>query len=193
LVTFFPDGADFLAHPLFFMEVQAQVLGLSHRTIAISEPFKERYEKAITSLKREFDIDTLITGDISQVDGHPNWIRECSIPSKMNVLTPLWGLDRRVNLSRLVSLGFQVIFSGVKSPWLTEDWLGREITKDAIEELYSREQETGLDLCGEQGEYHTLVLDGPPFKQRIEINHFSKRINNNMTYMKIEDWTLQDK
>jgi diphthine-ammonia ligase len=192
LVTFIPDGADFMAHPLFFMEVQAQALGLSHRTIAISEPFKEKYEKAITSIKREFEIDTLITGDISRVDGHPNWIRECSIPSRMKVLTPLWDLDRRAILNRLVSLGFQVIFSGVKSPWLTEDWLGREITKAAIEQLSNLEQETGLDLCGEQGEYHTLVLDGPPFKKRIEINTFSKGIKDNMIYMKIEDWTIQN-
>ena len=192
LLTFIPDGVDFLAHPLSFMEAQAQTLGLSHGMIAISEPFKEKYENAISSIKSEFEIDTLITGDISQVDDYPNWIRECSIPSRMKVLTPLWGLDRRAILNRLVSLGFQVIFSGVKSPWLTEDWLGREITKTVIEQLSSLEQETGLDLCGEQGEYHSLVLDGPPFKKRIEINAFSKGVKENMTYMKIEDWTIRD-
>jgi diphthamide synthase (EF-2-diphthine--ammonia ligase) len=49
-----------------------------------------------------------------------------------------------------------------------------------------------MDLCGEQGEYHTLVLDGPPFLKRIEVKAYSKGVKDNMTYMKIEDWTIQD-
>lgn len=193
LVTFIPDKADFLAHPLPFMEAQAQALGLPHKAMTISEPFRENYEKAISSIKEKFEVDTLVTGDISQVDGYLNWIRECSTPSGVNVLTPLWELDRRTILNRLLSLRFQIVFSGVKKPWLTEDWLGREITYASIEQLNILGRENGLDLCGEQGEYHTLVLDGTPFLKRIEINAYSKGIKGDLMYMKIDHCVLRDK
>jgi diphthine-ammonia ligase len=193
LVTFIPEGADFLAHPLFMMEAQSQALSLPHRTLTIAEPFRENYEKAIGSIKKEYELDTLVTGDISQVDGFPNWIQECSRPSGMEVFTPLWEKDRGTILKRLLSLRFQVIFSGVKKPWLTEDWLGREITESALEQLKAFGRETGLDLCGEQGEYHTLVLDGPGFVKRIEIKGYSKEIRNDLAYMKIDHWILGDK
>lgn len=193
LVTFIPEGADFLAHPLFIMEAQSQALNLPHRTIKISEPFQENYEKAIASIRIKYDVDTLVTGDISQVDGFPNWIRERSRPSGMKVFTPLWEKDRRTILNRLLSLRFKAIFSGVKKPWLTEDWLGREMTESSLEQLNALGRETGLDLCGEQGEYHTLVLDGPLFGRRIEIRGYSKEIRNDLAYMKIDHWVLGDK
>ncbi len=190
LVTFIPEGADFLAHPLFIMEAQAQALNLPHRTIKISKPFAENYEKAITSLRTKFGVEVLVTGDISEVDGFPNWIRERSLPSGMKVLTPLWEKDRGEILDQLVSLHFKVIFSGIKKPWLTEDWLGLEITKASLGELKALGKKTGLDLCGEQGEYHTLVLDGPPFSKRVDINSYSKGIQDDLFYLKIEGWTL---
>lgn len=193
LVTFIPEGADFLAHPLFMMEAQSQALSLPHRTLTIAEPFRENYEKAIAFIKTEYELDTLVTGDISPVDGFPNWIQVCSRPSGMEVFTPLWEKDRGTILKRLLSLRFQVIFSGVKKPWLTEDWLGREMTESSLEQLKVLGRETGLDLCGEQGEYHTLVLDGPGFDKRIEINEHSSGIRDDLTYLKIDRWGLGDK
>ena len=190
LITFIPAGADFLAHPLFIMEAQAQALSLPHQTLTILEPFRENYEKAIASIKIKLGIDYLITGDISLVDGLPNWIRERSLPSGMKVLTPLWEKDRRSILERLISLHFEVVFSGVKSPWLNEDWLGRDISRSSLEQLNIVGKETGLDLCGEQGEYHTLVLDGPSFCKRIEIKGFSKGIQGDLAYLIIDRWAL---
>jgi diphthine-ammonia ligase len=193
LVTFIPEGADFLAHPLFIMKAQSQALNLPHRTITISEPFQENYEKAIAAIKIKYEVDTLVTGDISEVDGLPNWIQECSRPSGMKVFTPFWEKERGTILNRLLSFHFKVIFSGVKKPWLTDDWLGREMTVSSLEQLKVLGRETGLDLCGEQGEYHTLVLDGPGFGKRIEIKEYSKGIMNDLAYLKIDRWGLGDK
>lgn len=193
LVTFIPEGADFLAHPMAFMKLQSQAMGFSHQTFTITEPFREGYEKAIWAIKERFGVDTLVTGDISQVDGYPNWIRECSLPSGMRVLTPLWEQDRLGLLKRLLSKGFQVIFSGVHKPWFTEDWLGLELNNRVLERLGALGRETGLDLCGEQGEYHTIVLDGPSFKKRIEIGSYTKGINGSMIFLENLSFSLQDK
>ena len=167
LVTFVPSGTKFQAHPIDFMKYQAESLGLPHYTVFIIEPFKESYEKAIHLLRKEHGIDTVITGDIAEVDGYPNWIRECSKYSGMDVLTPLWGWDRLSIIKELLLHEFKVIFSCVKRPWFTGDWLGKEIDDKTLKQLQIMSAENGLDICGEQGEYHTLVMDGPLFKKRI--------------------------
>lgn len=188
LVTFVPSEPEFLAHPLSFMRYQAEALGLPHYTLEVNEPFKESYEKAIHSLVERHRVDTLITGDIAEIDGHPNWIRECSEYSGVNVLTPLWG-DRRLELlNRLLSYKFKVIFSCVKKPWFTIEWLGRELNKNSLEQLLTLSVETGLDLCGEQGEYHTLTLDGPLFRKNIRIGKYSKEAKDSLMYINIEKY-----
>lgn len=193
LVTFVPSEAEFLAHPLGFMKYQAEALGLPHYTLEVSEPFKESYERAIHSLRERYGIDTLITGDIAQVDGYPNWIRECSEYSGINVLTPLWGSDRNELISRLLSYRFKVIFSCVKKLWFSDEWLGMRLDEDSLQRLRKINVEIGLDICGEQGEYHTLVLDGPPFKKSIHVGAYSKCEKDSLMYIDIQKVALQEK
>jgi len=193
LVTFVPSEPEFLAHPLSFVKSQAEALGLSHYALEVNEPFKASYANAIYSLQERHEIDTLITGDIAEVDGHPNWIRECSEYSGVNVLTPLWGCDRLELLGRLLSYRFRVIFSCVKKPWFTVEWVGEELNKDTLEDLCNLSVEKGFDVCGEQGEYHTLVLDGPLFQKTIHIDGYSKEAKDSLMYMSIEKMSLRDK
>jgi len=54
-------------------------------------------------------------------------------------------------------------------------------------------QETGLDICGEQGEYHTLVLDAPLFKKKIRIEKSDKRKEDEIMYLNIEEIILEPK
>lgn len=192
LVTFIPNNSEFLAHPISFMKYQAQALGLPHYLLKIDEPFKENYENAILHLKERDRIDTLITGDIAEVDGLPNWIRERSEYSNVNVLTPLWGCDRFEVIDQFLSYKFKAIFSCVKKPYFTEEWLGMELDKDSFKRLRAISAETGLDICGERGEYHTLVVDGPPFKKKIHINAYSKCKKNGLMYIDIQKLELRE-
>lgn len=175
LVTFAPAEGKFLAHPVRFMKMQADALGLPHYVLPISAPFEKSYEMALGRLREEMGIECVITGDIAEVGGNPNWIRERSRAVGMSVHTPLWGRDREALLRALVDGGFAVRFSCVKWRWLDESWIGRTLDDGAIVELRAIRERTGLDLCGEEGEYHTLVLDGPQFAREIEIQSYSRR------------------
>lgn len=186
LVTFVPTQSKFLAHPLNFMKYQAEALDIQHYTIDVNEPYKESYQNAIHSLKREDGVITLITGDIAEINGYPNWIRECSRYSDVNVITPLWGYNRLEILNQLLSYKFKVIFSCVKKPWFTEDWLGMELDKNSLKQLCLINAKSRLDICGEQGEYHTLVVDGPPFKKSICIVAYSKCSEESLMYIAIQ-------
>lgn len=192
LVTFAPPAPDFLAHPLGFIKMQAQALALPHYVLPIRAPFEESYETGLRRLRDEMDIDCVVTGDIAEVEGNPNWIRERSRPVGMSVHTPLWGRDRNVLLRQLLERGFKARFSCVKTRWLDENWIGRELDDAAMAELRIVRERTGLDLCGEEGEYHTLVVDGPPFTRGIDIRSYSKRTADSLAYMEVHEMSLVD-
>jgi diphthine-ammonia ligase len=193
LVTFAPPKPDFLAHPLAFMKLQAEALGLPHHVLPVREPFAEGYETHLRAMRSDMGIDAVVTGDIAEVNGSPNWIRERSRPVGMEVHTPLWGRDRQTLLEELLSRRFTVRFSCVKKRWLAESWVGRTLNEPTIAELQIVRERTGLDLCGEEGEYHTLVTEGPQFSRAIEVESYSVRATESLAFMEIHQQTLVPK
>lgn len=193
LVTFAPPEPDFLAHPLSFMKLQAEALGLPHHVLPVHEPFAEGYETHLHTMRNEMGIAAVVTGDIAEVNGAPNWIRERSRPVGIEVHTPLWGRDRQSLLEELLSHRFAVRFSCVKKRWLAESWVGRTLNAPAIAELRIVRERTGLDLCGEEGEYHTLVTDGPQFSRAIEVQSYSVRATESLAFMEIHQQALAAK
>lgn len=183
LLTFVPEKADFLAHPLSFMKYQAHAMNISHCEAVVDAPLEDGYEKAIRAFREKYKIDALVTGDIAEVDGQPNWIRERCVNNGIEVIIPLWGSDRYHTFKEFISYGLKVIVSCIKKGCLTEEWLGSELDEDALNGLCDIRSKTGLDICGEKGEYHTLVLDGPMFKKSIIIGDYSKHANDSVMYI----------
>jgi diphthine-ammonia ligase len=194
LVTFAPIQERSLAHPLDFMAFQAQALDLPHYVIGVKEPFDRSYENAISSLKEQRGIDTLATGDIGEVAGHdPNWLMDRSRRCGVDVLKPLWHHDRIQLLNRVLSLKIKVVFSCVRRPWFTEEWLGMELSASSVRRLGEMSKRTGLDICGENGEYHTMALDGPQFKKTIRVGSYSRHVADSTMYIALENPRLEDK
>jgi diphthine-ammonia ligase len=190
LVTFAPPQPDFLAHPLSVIRLQAQAVELPHHVLYVNAPAEEDYEVGLRWLRDEMDIGSVITGDISEVDGHPNWIRERCRPLGMSVHTPLWERDREALLRQLVGSGFEARLSCVDTRWLASDWIGRTLDISAIADLRGAREQNGLDMCGENGEYHTLVVDGPSFTRRIDLGSYAVRTADSLAYMRIQEAVL---
>ena len=155
------------AHPSKLMEQQAKSLHLPYEVIDLQEPFEKSYEEALVRLKETYGVETIVTGDIAEVMEQPNWITNRCKAVGLKAFLPLWHLDREVILNKLVQYHFKVIFSCVKAPWFTVDWLGREITLESIQSLKELHAINAVDLCGENGEYHTIVLNGPGYSEEI--------------------------
>lgn len=190
LVTFAPPNPRFLAHPLRVMRLQAQALQIPHVVFEVNEPLREGYTKALTILRDVEGVGTLVTGDIDIIDGHPNWIQECSSTLGLNVVSPLWKREREEILLKFLELGFTVVFSCVKKPWLSEEWAGRTLNRKSFSELQAMSRATGMDLCGEQGEYHTLVVDCSLFQRPISLKEYVKITKDSMTYLDIKKISL---
>ena len=80
----------------------------------------------------------------------------------MQALFPLWKRDTTELLNEFLDLGFKTILVCIKGDVLDESFVGRVIDKEFIKELPD-----GVDPCGENGEFHTFVFDGPIFKRPV--------------------------
>ena len=162
LVCFVPaDNRQFYAHPTQLMELQAQKIGLPIEFMPISEPYALRYRQQIKTI-RDSGIEVLVTGDISTVGGMPNWINGVAA-GLVDVCKPLWELDREAILDTLIANQFEVVCSLAYKRYFQPTIAGRYLDLELISEL----KRLPIDPCGEQGEYHTWVLDAPFFKESI--------------------------
>lgn len=145
------------------MELQARKIGIPIEFVPISEPYKPSYRQQIETI-RDSGIEVLITGDISTVGGMPNWIEEVAV-GLVEVHKPLWELDRYAMLDTLIANKFKVICSLAYKKHFQPTIAGRCFDVELISEL----KQLPIDACGEQGEYHTWVLDAPFFKKPVQL------------------------
>lgn len=193
IITFLWENPS-LAHPLNVIELQAKALRIKHFKAETREPYFEHYKQALSRLAEEEGIEGIVTGDIAPLDAfHGNWIDNVCRELNLKVIKPLWGVDRHQILEELISQGYKAVFSCVKTPWFNEAWLGRELNWESMKELETLRDRYGMDLCGENGEYHTLITDAPIFKETIEISKYNLERRNGTFYMKIEEASLKPK
>jgi len=195
LVTFAWSKDTFLAHPLEFITLQAQALDMTHKVLPVSEPFERGYEEVLSLLKHERGINGLVTGDIDEVAiGHsPNWLGQRAANCNIDLIRPLWQKNRIELLREFLGLGFRAVFSCVDNRWFTDDWLGAELSNATISQLIQIHERTGMDLCGEQGEYHTMTTDGPCFRKRIQIESYTKQGHDPVRHLMLNNVRLVSK
>ena len=111
----------------------------------------------------------------------------------LKAVSPYWHVDELEYMNLIVSLGFDVIISGVSAYGLDEKWLGRKIDEKCIDDLISLNEKVGINLAFEGGEAETLVLDGPIFKKRVKILKDKKQWYVDSGLYIIEDAILEEK
>lgn len=147
----------------------------------------ERYEQTFREAMRELlqeGIEGLVTGDMD-IEEHRTWTENMCNEIGLKALMPLWKLDRKEILKGFIEDGFESIVVCLKADILDERWLGRRINKEFMADMQKYQQSHDVDLCGENGEYHTFVVDGPPFKQRISIDPGDKVLSEGYWFQAI--------
>jgi uncharacterized protein (TIGR00290 family) len=90
-------------------------------------------------------------------------------------------------------LGFEAIVVATKADLLGEEWLGWRIDLDFLKLLDELRKTKEITPCGEAGEYHTFVTDGPLFSQRIEILETNKVFRDGYWFLDILKYALRSK
>ncbi|WDL81311.1 adenine nucleotide alpha hydrolase [Aeromonas bestiarum] len=183
LATFAPPAPRFLAHPLPLVRRQAAALGLPHLLVTIEAPFEQSYETALSRLQQEWALDGVVTGDIDSVGGAPNWIRERSQPLGLAVHTPLWQQSRQTLLADMLARGIVAHLSCVDTRVLAPEWAGRSLNAATLSDLQQLAERQGFDACGEQGEYHTMVTDGPGFAAPLYLDGWQVARQDHLAYL----------
>jgi uncharacterized protein (TIGR00290 family) len=193
IMTFIWDQPP-ASHPLPLIRLQSKALQIPLYWERVSPPYFKDYRQAMIELRKDYGIEAVVTGDISYVASHDgNWIDEVCKDIGIEVIKPLWELDRLRIVEDLVESGFKAIFTCVKKPWFSEEWIGRAIDAKTIRELVRLNRETGMDICGENGEYHTMTVDASFYEKAIDVSKFETEEINDAYVMKPLDFCLVPK
>ncbi len=87
---------------------------------------------------------------------------------------PLWHKNPEMLLREMLEAGFEIIITAVAAQGLNESWLGRRIDEKCIEELKELNKKYKIHISGEGGEFETLVLDMPMFREKLKITKARK-------------------
>ncbi|HSS46798.1 MAG TPA: diphthine--ammonia ligase [Burkholderiales bacterium] len=172
--------------PQALVEAQACALGFPLYTLALprnpgNAVYEEKFGGMLERLKRR-GVEGIAFGDIFLED-----IRDYrqGFLQKVGVqpLFPIWKTDSHRLARDFIELGFKGITVCVDSRTLDASFAGREINEDFLQSLPA-----GVDPCGENGEFHSFVYDGPLFKDRV---HFKKSQINQRDIFYYCDLTAQ--
>lgn len=117
--------------------------------------------KAVGRFKAQ-GIATALFGDL-YLDGLRRWREANCCQDGIRAEFPLWHVEPMDAVNEFIRLGFKAVITCVDCSVLDESFVGRTINKGFISDLPA-----GMDACGEQGEYHSFVYDGPLFRRPVD-------------------------
>ena len=147
------------------LERQAESIGLPLHKIFIpkkasSEEYEQKMKKSLVKFQ-ESGVSEVIFGDIFLEDLRK--FREEKLSQVgMRAAFPIWKKDTRKLAHQFVELGFKAIVTCVDTKILAKKFAGRTIDEQLLAELPPT-----VDLCGENGEFHSFVSEGPIFRETI--------------------------
>ena len=143
---------------------QAASLGLAAVSARCSwATYDESFTAALLGLARD-GITHVVFGDLV-FPQHRAWAEARCGEAGLTAVEPLFGRPTDVLFDAFIASGATALMVTVREPWLDETWLGRTLCA----EMKATFAERGIDPCGENGEYHTAVVDGPAFAQPIRV------------------------
>lgn len=149
--------------PLELLLRQADSIGIPLHVVALSKDtitYEQGMTEAIEHFK-ESGVTHFIFGDIFLADVKS--YRESKLnPLGIEVVEPLWGKTSEEIFSEFLNSGIKTKIIVTQADKLDHSFIGREIDKH-----FSQSLPEGIDLCGENGEYHTFSYDGKLFKTKV--------------------------
>ena len=169
LLTVLTQGYERISHHgvrTALLERQAASLGLPLEPVYLSEnSSNQEYEAKmaeVLSRHQELGVKSVVFGDIFLEDLRQ--YREDKLAQVgMQGVFPLWREDTSMLARQFLTLGFKAVVCCIDPKKLDPSFAGRQIDTSFLADLPSE-----VDPCGENGEFHSFVFDGPMFKQRIE-------------------------
>jgi len=180
------DGKRSCSHglPATTIQVQSQAIEIP---LVQRKTTWDTYEAEFKDMLRTFRQEGVEGGVFGDIDfnEHREWIERVCQEVAITPHLPLWGESQDKILRDFIDLGFKAIVVATRADLLGEEWLGKAVDLDFVDELYKISETKDITPCGEAGEYHTFVTDGPLFKKRIEILEARKVLRDKHWFLEI--------
>jgi uncharacterized protein (TIGR00290 family) len=161
------EQADALGLPVDFIVIPHEPdpdTPMPHQAPGTAFPPNDVYARTLLAALgrlKSAGIEAVVFGDIFLEDLRA-FRDQLLAPAGLVGSYPIWGADSGGLYDEFVALGFQAITVCVDSGRLTEDHCGQLLTP-----AFRAALPAGVDPCGERGEYHTFVFDGPLFRRPV--------------------------
>ena len=150
------------------LEKQAHSLGLPlHQVLITKGASNQEYETnliEVVSAYRDQRIDSIVFGDLFLED-IKTYRDQFLARHDLLGIYPVWKRDTTEFIHEFIELGFKAVLTCVDSKALDQSFAGRIIDHDFLASLPAK-----VDPCGENGEFHTFVYDGPNFARPVEFS-----------------------
>jgi len=187
------NPASFMFHTvnIHLVEQLSQALDIP-LCIARTQGEKEKELSDLEEILKTLDVDGVVSGAIAS-DYQRKRIEQICTDLNIESITPLWHKDQTNILYDQINAGFTILIVGVFAEGFDETWLGKTLNKHTIEEITQIQECYGINPAGEGGEYETLVIDGPIFKQSLTIEQAKPLWNRDSGIYQIQQVSLQEK
>lgn len=139
-------------------------------------------EEAFVEALKSLEVDALVAGDIL-VEAHVVGLNDICSKTGLELLEPLYKRDTSEIFHEIFSLGFKALITGVNLKYLGEEWLGFTISKETSEKFLSKIGR--VDPLGENGEFHTLVLECPLYPTHFRAKTAERKVAKGMAYINV--------
>jgi uncharacterized protein (TIGR00290 family) len=151
--------------------------------------YEREFKEVVSELRAQgARIDGAVFGHI---ETHGSLVRRICRELAIDLLLPLWKQDPKRIISDLIESGFEIIIVSVRDGLMGEEWLGRRIDEAFIDDLAVYND--SIDPCGENGEFHTMVTDGPLFDTKIRITESDRILKDGYWFLEMRDVELLPK
>jgi len=175
-----------------WLELQSQAMGIrliQRRTS--SRNYESEFENTLRTLKQE-GVSAGVFGDID-FEEHRLWVTRVCEEGGIAPVLPLWGEDQDKLVREFTAAGFEAIVVATQAELLGEEWLGRSLNEVFLADLAALGGGKRVTPCGEAGEYHTLVVNGPLFKKRLNVTQTEKVLRDGYWFLDIKGCELRGK
>ncbi|SEJ74684.1 MJ0570-related uncharacterized domain-containing protein [Bhargavaea ginsengi] len=142
--------------------------------------YKEQFLSGLNEMKAA-GITTGVFGDID-LDDHRKWVADTCAERSIEAVHPLWGMERTEVVRAFLDAGFRATVVVGHDERFPSKWVGRAFDQELITDMESR----GIDPCGEAGEFHTLVTDGPIFTYPLRLNQTAHLKRDGYSFARME-------
>lgn len=168
--------------PLAILEQQAAQMGVTLVAVPASwSQYEENYIATLHKIKEEHQIEGVVFGDID-LEPHREWEEKVCKAANLKAFLPLWQQNRIDLVNQMLEQGIETMIVSCNLE-MGESYLGKLLTKELAFEL----EQKGIDPCGENGEFHTLVLNCPLFQNRIQLPNLEVKTYENYCFVVWEE------